>query len=148
MSAGPFVWSHIVQVPLVLLVNGFLAWLYYTRAAEKPGDSLRHGPLALHCLGTALVLVQPVFDSPGGILSDLRTGFDGHLNAEPGQRVEPPAFMDGGFWHHGLFMALVQVAGLLCVVSANLWSSGVLEGKEPIREAGDGTAYGTQGGKV
>jgi len=118
VNAGFFRWTHILQVPLVLLINSFLAWHYYRRGTEKPNDPYRFGPLALQILGALLVLVQPVFDSPGGIIHDMQHGF-------PKGPIKPPKFTKGGFWHHGYLMAFFQVTGLLCIASASLWSAGV-----------------------
>lgn len=73
------------------------------------------GPLALHIAGTLLVLTQPIFDSPGGIIYDIKHG----LASGP---LKPPVMTEGGFWHHGWIMALCQVSGLVCFVSASVWS--------------------------
>lgn len=137
VSAGAFKWSHILQVPIVLLMNGYLAWLYYDRSKDKMDDTMRFGPLALHVLGTLLVLVQPIFDAPGGILYDMQHGYSGHA-------VKPPEFTNGGFWHHGYVMASFQVSGIVCIASASLWSSGVFEKTQTLLdEQNKDTVYGS-----
>lgn len=126
-----------MQVPLVLLINGYLALLYYDRSKDKLDDSMRFGPLALHLLGTLLVLVQPIFDEPGGILYDMKHGFDD-------QDVKPPEFTNGGFWHHGYTMAFFQVSGVVCIASASLWSSGLFGKTQTLLdEQNKETDYGT-----
>uniref|UniRef100_A0A7S1S486 Uncharacterized protein n=1 Tax=Alexandrium catenella TaxID=2925 RepID=A0A7S1S486_ALECA len=113
---------------------------------------MAYGPLALHILGTLLVLTQPVFDSPGGIVYDIQHG----LASGP---LKPPVMAKGGFWHHGWFMALCQVSGLACFIGASIWSMRIHEdaddcggaecpGEEgrPLHEkqaAGDSTVYST-----
>mmetsp|Transcript_126353 Transcript_126353/g.282338 ORF Transcript_126353/g.282338 Transcript_126353/m.282338 type:complete len:89 (-) Transcript_126353:46-312(-) len=66
------------------------------------------------------MLVQPVFDSPGGIIFDLRNGFGS-------DQISPPKLTEGGFWHHGYVMAAFQVSGLLCIAFASIWSAGIFK---------------------
>jgi len=111
---------HILQVPLVLLINGYLAWRLHQKYRNSPEDPNCYGPLILHITGTCMVLAQPIFDSPGGILYDIRNGMESG-------RIEPPKLTQGGFWHHGAFMAFFQVTGLVCIAFASLWSAGVFK---------------------
>lgn len=132
MNSGIFKWSHIFQVPIVLLINGFLAFHYYRRGESKTEGTYRFGPLYLHLLGTVLVLVQPVLDPHGGsILYDIQHGFNHHGT------IEPPHFFAGGFWHHGALMAFFQVSGLVCIATASLWSSGVFQKTQRLLEERD-----------
>eukprot|EP00931_Biecheleriopsis_adriatica_P081967 TRINITY_DN55337_c0_g1_i1.p1 TRINITY_DN55337_c0_g1~~TRINITY_DN55337_c0_g1_i1.p1 ORF type:complete len:140 (-),score=17.21 TRINITY_DN55337_c0_g1_i1:89-508(-) len=130
-------WSHILQVPLILIINTLLGWHYYKKGADRVEDPYRFGPLALHILGTCLVLVQPVFDKNGGILADMQHGYGS-------QTVHPPKFTQGGFWHHGYLMAAFSVSGLLCIASASLWSSGVFEKANRLLEDSDKPSYGSE----
>lgn len=129
-NSGIFRFAHVFQVPLVLVINGFLAWHYYSRGARQILDQYRFGPLLLHTVGTMLVLVQPIFDSPGGIIYDMKHGF-------PQSKIKPPKFTQGGFWHHGYLMAFFQVTGLLCIVTASLWSAGVFSKGQRLLEEQD-----------
>lgn len=122
-SAVAFNWTHRLQVPLLLLVSGLMAWHYAGRASAAAGEAAkaveRFGPLALHVLGTCLLLVQPVFDV-GGLIWDIKHG--------PATRfVKPPVLTKGGFWHHGWFMAFCEVSGLLCLMAAAIWASALYE---------------------
>uniref|UniRef100_A0A7S2AJC2 Uncharacterized protein n=1 Tax=Alexandrium andersonii TaxID=327968 RepID=A0A7S2AJC2_9DINO len=125
-SATAYNFAHVVQVPLVLLINGLLAWWYYRRASRTPEPGLgKYGPLALHGLGTLLVLIQPIFDE-GGLITDIKKGLQT-------QTVTPPHFFSGGLWHHGWLMAFFQISGLLCLLFASVWSIYIHE-EESIEE--------------
>lgn len=118
-TAGAYTWAHKIQVPLIVLINGGMTIWYYVKV--KRGD-VEVKALLLQILGTCLVLVQPVFDDHG-LLWDMKHGY----TEDPMKDIEVPELTKGGFWHHGSFMATCQVAGLLCIVTANLLASHAFE---------------------
>jgi len=143
-------WSKVLSIPFILLINGYLAWHYYKRGAENVEDPWRYGPLALQLVGAVLVLIMPVFDKGGLIMlcqSCSKNGLPENLfNPSAAGQAKPPEFFQGGFWHHGYFMAFCQVSGLLCILCAGLWSGGVFRKSQQLLEEQEKRSYGSNDG--
>eukprot|EP00746_Dinoflagellata_sp_MGD_P001399 gnl/MRDRNA2_/MRDRNA2_102636_c0_seq1.p1 gnl/MRDRNA2_/MRDRNA2_102636_c0~~gnl/MRDRNA2_/MRDRNA2_102636_c0_seq1.p1 ORF type:complete len:146 (-),score=30.65 gnl/MRDRNA2_/MRDRNA2_102636_c0_seq1:155-592(-) len=120
VDTAAFGWSHMLQVPIFLVLNSIVAYFYVTKA-RKSERLDRWRPLMLHLVGTVLLLIQPIFDT-GGLIDDMKNGLPGSQDV-----IRPPKLTQGGFWHHGYLMAFFSVSGILCIICASLMAAGVHE---------------------
>lgn len=117
-TATSYKWAHLLQLPLLLLLNGALAWYYWRKGRQRDGSTWRRfGPLAIHVIGMCCVLVMPVsviFEV------DMKYGF----SDDP---VHAPPITKGGFEHHGPVVAFFEIIGVSCLIAAGFLGAGVHE---------------------
>lgn len=117
-SAASYKWAHLLQIPILLVLNGALAVYYWRKGLKRSGSRWRRfGPLAIHLLGLGCVLVMPVSVV---FTVDMKYGFD----FGP---VQVPPIASGGFEHHGFLIAVLEVIGVLCLVVAGVMGANVHE---------------------
>lgn len=126
--------SHVLQVPIILVVNGYLGVWHRGEAMRGPpppphdtssarevmaaaaeADS-RWYPLCVHVLGTVLIIIQPLFDPMSGLIFELR---DNSLPWNKPVNVSP---FSGDLLHHGVGMFLTSLTGFSCVIAAAVWA--------------------------
>jgi len=117
-SAAAYKWTHLLQLPVLLLLNGALAWHHWRKGLERSGGTWRRfGPLFLHLLGACCVLTMPISVI---FTVDMKFGFDWGP-------VPVPPIARGGFEHHGPVIAFFEITGVLCIIIAGIMGANVHE---------------------
>lgn len=107
-----------LQLPVLLLLNGSLAFYHWRQGLARKGNwSRRFGPLCLHVIGACSVLIMPISVI---FTVDLKYGFDWGP-------VPVPPITQGGFEHHGRVIAFFEIIGVLCIMVAGIWGANVHE---------------------